>query len=118
MNVDRHRLQRHRVKPSLPCGHDAATAVGDGLDDARLIAQITEIRALNKKWKGDFKLFAGSEVDIHKDGTLDFTDEILAQLDYVVASVHAVFNLPEAEMTKRIIKASTVNSRMPSRPAS
>jgi DNA polymerase (family 10) len=44
-------------------------------------------------------------VDIHKDGTLDFDDEILAQLDYTVASVHNVFNLSEAEMTKRIIRA-------------
>ena len=53
----------------------------------------------------DFRIFTGSEVDILKDGSLDFSDEIMAQLDYVVASVHNVFNLPEAEMTKRIIRA-------------
>jgi DNA polymerase (family 10) len=85
--------------------HSKASFQAHGLDETRLLAQIAEIRELNKEWDGDFKLFAGSEVDIHKDGTLDFADEILAQLDYVVASVHAVFNLPEAEMTKRIIKA-------------
>ena len=45
------------------------------------------------------------ECDILRDGTLDFPDELLAQLDYVVASVHAVFTLPPAEMTERIIRA-------------
>ena len=44
-------------------------------------------------------------MDILKDGTLDFPDEVLAQLDYTVVSVHSVFNLTQAEMTKRIIRA-------------
>ena len=52
-----------------------------------------------------FRIFPGSEVDILKDGSLAFSDAIMAQLDYVVASVHNVFNLPETEMTKRIIRA-------------
>ncbi len=47
----------------------------------------------------------GTECDIHKDGSLDFSDEVLSQLDYVVASVHASFTVSEAEMTDRIIKA-------------
>jgi DNA polymerase (family X) len=85
--------------------HSKGSFQAHGLDETRLLAQVAEIRVLNKTWGNDFKLFAGSEVDIHKDGNLDFADEILAQLDYVVASIHAVFNLPEAEMTKRIIKA-------------
>jgi DNA polymerase (family 10) len=85
--------------------HSKASFQAHGLDETRVLAQIAEIGELNKKWSGEFKIFTGSEVDIHKDGTLDFSDEILAQLDYVVASVHAVFNLPEAEMTKRIIRA-------------
>ena len=85
--------------------HSKASFQAHGLDEARLLAQIEEIRALNATWGGEFKLFAGSEVDIHKDGSLDFSDEILAQLDYAVASVHNVFNLSEAEMTARIIKA-------------
>ena len=50
-------------------------------------------------------LFAGVECDILRDGSLDFPDEVLAQLDYVVASVHASFTLGEAEMTERIIRA-------------
>src|SRR6202030_4767057 len=52
-----------------------------------------------------FRLFAGVECDILRDGKLDFEDEILSELDFVVASVHSVFNLSEAEMTKRIIRA-------------
>jgi len=85
--------------------HSKASFQAHGLDETRLLAQIEEIRALNKELAGDFKVFTGSEVDILKDGSLDFSDEILAQLDYCVASVHAVFNLPSAEMTARIIKA-------------
>jgi DNA polymerase (family 10) len=85
--------------------HSKASYQAHGLDETRLLAQIEEIREMNKQWGGSFKLFTGSEVDVLKDGSLDFPDEILAQLDYCVASVHAVFNLPEAEMTARIIKA-------------
>jgi len=85
--------------------HSKASYQAHGLDSEQLLAQVAEIRALNKTFEGDFQIFAGSEVDIHKDGTLDFPDEVLAQLDYCVVSVHNVFNLSEAEMTKRIIKA-------------
>jgi len=84
--------------------HSKSSFQANGLHEDRLRAQIAEIRAMNEDFDG-FKLFAGSEVDIHKDGTLDFDDDLLAELDYVVASVHNVMNLPEAEMTKRIIKA-------------
>lgn len=84
--------------------HSKASFQANGLSEDRLLAQVAEIRRLNGQWD-DFRLFAGSEVDILKDGSLDFPDEVLAQLDYVVASVHNVFNLPEAEMTARIIRA-------------
>jgi DNA polymerase (family 10) len=84
--------------------HSKSSFIANGLDERRLRAQIAEIRAMNADFDG-FKLFAGSEVDILKDGSLDFDDELLAELDYVVASVHNVMNLPEAEMTKRLIKA-------------
>ena len=85
--------------------HSKASFQAHGLDEARLLAQVAEIRALNESYDGHFCLFSGTECDIHKDGSLDFADEVLAQLDYVVASVHSVFNLSEADMTKRIIKA-------------
>jgi len=85
--------------------HSKASFQAHGLDADRLLAQVAEIRELNKTFDGHFKIFAGSEVDILKDGSLDFPDEVLAQLDYCVVSVHNVFNLPEAEQTARLIRA-------------
>lgn len=85
--------------------HSKSSFQANGLHETRLRAQIREIRELNQEFGGAFRVFAGSEVDILKDGSLDFDDEMLSELDYVVASVHNVFNLPEAEMTKRIIRA-------------
>ena len=85
--------------------HSKSSFQAHGLDEARLLAQIEAIERLNATHEDDFRLFAGVECDILKDGALDFSDEILSRLDYVVASVHSVFNLPEAEMTRRIIRA-------------
>lgn len=84
--------------------HSQASFQANGLNAARLQAQVQAIRELNTTFEG-FRLFAGTEVDILRDGSLDFPDEVLASLDYVVASVHNAFTLSEAEMTKRIIKA-------------
>ncbi len=84
--------------------HSKASFQANGLDEARLREQLSEIRKLNEEWD-DFRLFAGSEVDILKDGSLDYTDDLLAELDYVVASVHNAFQLSEKDMTKRILKA-------------
>ena len=84
--------------------HSKSTTIANGLDEERLLRQIDEIRALNQTFN-HFRLFAGSEVDILKDGSLDFDDATLAKLDFCVASVHAHFNLPEDEMTRRICRA-------------
>ena len=84
--------------------HSKSSFQAHGLDAGRLLEQVEAIRRLNKTFSG-FRLFAGTECDVLKDGSLDFPDEVLAQLDYAVASVHNVFNLPEAEMTARIIRA-------------
>ena len=84
--------------------HSVSSTVANGLDQKRLLAQIAQVRELDAKTEG-IKVFAGSEVDIRQYGELDFPDEILAQLDIVVASVHSHFTLTEAEMTKRIIRA-------------
>jgi DNA polymerase (family X) len=84
--------------------HSKASFQANGLDETRLLEQIEAIRKLNAGYE-KFRLFAGSEVDILKDGRLDFDDEILAQLDYCVASVHAAFTLSEDEMTRRICRA-------------
>lgn len=84
--------------------HSKSTVIANGLDEQRLLAQIDEIRAINSTLTG-FRIFAGSEVDILRDGSLDFPDDILAQLDYAVTSVHNHFSLTEEEMTRRICRA-------------
>ena len=84
--------------------HSRSSIQAHGLDQVKLRAQVATIRKLNKKFDG-FRLFAGIECDILRDGSLDFNDEILAELDFVVVSIHSIFNLSEAEMTKRIIRA-------------
>jgi DNA polymerase (family X) len=84
--------------------HSRSSIQAHGLDESKLRAQGGIIQKLNKTFDG-FRVFAGVECDILRDGSLDFSDEILAELDYAVASVHSVFNLPEAEMTKRVIRA-------------
>ena len=85
--------------------HSKSSFQANGLYPERLLKQIAEIKKLNQQWDGTFRLLAGSEVDILKDGSLDFDNSVLSQLDYVVASVHNSFTLPEKEMTARIIKA-------------
>jgi len=84
--------------------HSKSSFQANGLNEERLAEQIEEISHLNESF-ADFALLSGSEVDILKDGSLDFDDHLLAQLDYCVASVHHVFNLPEEEMTARLIRA-------------
>jgi DNA polymerase (family 10) len=84
--------------------HSKSSVQANGLDERRLEKQMAEIDRLNETFE-DFKLFKGVECDILKDGSLDLSDEILSRLDFVVASVHASFAMPEAEMTERIIKA-------------
>jgi DNA polymerase (family 10) len=84
--------------------HSRSSIQAGGLDEARLRVQMAAIRKLNESFDG-FRLFAGIECDILRDGSLDFPDELLGQLDFVVASVHSAHQIPEAEMTKRIIRA-------------
>jgi DNA polymerase (family 10) len=84
--------------------HSRSSIQAHGLDATRLRAQVAAIRKLNREFD-NFRLFAGVECDILRDGALDFDNEILAELDYVVASVHSAFTLSEADMTRRIIRA-------------
>jgi len=84
--------------------HSKAVTVANGLDEKRLVAHIKKLRAADEKGLG-IRVLAGSEVDILKDGSLDYSDEILAQLDVVVCSVHSYFNLDRAAMTERILAA-------------
>ena len=89
--------------------HSKSSFQANGLDPARVRKQIREVRALNEKLADegiDFRLLTGSEVDVLKDGRLDFPDDLLAELDVVVASIHQSFNLPEAENTARFVAAA------------
>jgi DNA polymerase (family 10) len=85
--------------------HSRSSAYANGLDEARLLAQIDEIAKLNASGRFKVRVLSGSEVDILKDGSLDFDDALLAKLDVVVASVHAAMTLDEDAMTARIIRA-------------
>ena len=84
--------------------HSRSSVQGHGISAEKLLAQVGAIRKLNKTFNG-FRLFAGVECDILRDGSLDFPDQVLSQLDYVVVSVHSAFNLNESEMTQRVIRA-------------
>ena len=85
--------------------HSKSSFQANGLDEARLLKQVAEIRALNASKRFKVHVFAGVECDILADGRLDFDDTVLGQLDYVVASVHNLFAQDEATMTARIVKA-------------
>ncbi|HEY6944180.1 MAG TPA: DNA polymerase/3'-5' exonuclease PolX [Candidatus Acidoferrum sp.] len=84
--------------------HSKAVTVANGLDEKRAAAHIKKIHALSEKELG-IRVLAGAEVDILKDGALDYSDEILAQLDVVVCSVHSYMNLDRAAMTDRLLAA-------------
>jgi len=84
--------------------HSKSSFQANGLNEERLAEQLELIAAYNAKNPG-FHVFAGSEVDILKDGRLDFADDVLAKLDYVVASVHNAMSQTEEEMTARVIRA-------------
>ncbi len=84
--------------------HSKGLGVARGLTEERLLEQIKEVKAINKKLK-DFRLLQGIEVDIKSDGTLDFEDAILQQLDLVVASIHSGFKQSSQQITSRLISA-------------
>ena len=84
--------------------HTQSLAMANGLDETRTLAQAERVRAYSKTLKG-FTVLAGTECDILADGSLDLTNECLAALDIVVASIHSSMAQTEAEMTARVIKA-------------
>lgn len=85
--------------------HSRSSVQANGLSVERLMEQVEEIRVLNASKKYKVHVFTGVECDILKDGSLDYEDAILRELDYVVASVHSSFGMSEEDMTKRIIRA-------------
>src|SRR5256886_10541986 len=83
--------------------HSKNLAFANGLDDARAVEHIARIRATGEKTEG-IRIFAGIEVDILGDDSLDLSDSVLAQMDLVIASVHSHFNQSAEEMTARLLK--------------
>jgi DNA polymerase (family X) len=86
------------------CDHSQSLRVANGLSPERLEQKLKAVREADEKYD-EIKLFCGSEVDILRDGTLDYDDDVLATLDFVVASVHTSFGLGEEAMTERIVRA-------------
>ena len=94
----------HGYKYMAITDHSKNLAFANGLDDKRAVEHITKIRKASEKIDG-IKIFAGIEVDILADGTLDLSDSVLEQMDIVIASVHSHFNQTPLEMTDRLLKA-------------
>jgi DNA polymerase (family 10) len=96
--------REHGYKYMAITDHSKNLAFANGLDDARAIEHIKRIRVANDNTEG-IRIFAGIEVDILGDGTLDLSDEVLQQMDLVIASVHSHFGQSASEMTDRLIRA-------------
>jgi putative hydrolase len=84
--------------------HSPRLTVAHGLNEERLRAQLDEVKALNAEL-APFRILSGMEVDILEDGSLDLSDELLGELDLVVASVHSKMRLPREDMTRRMVLA-------------
>jgi DNA polymerase (family X) len=96
--------QKHGYKYIAITDHSKNLAFANGLDDQRALAHIQRIRDVSDRMEG-IKIFAGIEVDILSEGELDLSDEVLAQMDLVIASVHSQFNQESSQMTDRLLKA-------------
>ncbi|MDT0671274.1 DNA polymerase/3'-5' exonuclease PolX [Staphylococcus chromogenes] len=81
--------------------HSKSLKVANGLSIERLLKQNEEIKALNKEYE-EIDIYSGTEMDILPDGSLDYEDEVLSQLDYVIAAIHQSFNQSESEIMKRL----------------
>lgn len=84
--------------------HSKALAMANGLDEKRAVAFAHQVREMDQKSLG-VRVFSGLECDIRRDGTMDLADDALAELDWVVASVHSFMSLESAEMTDRLMRA-------------
>ena len=84
--------------------HSSGRGIANGLSNERMLRQVREVRELDSRF-GGLKVLTGSEVDIRADGSLDSPEEVLRELDVVVASIHSGMGQERAKMTERIIKA-------------
>jgi DNA polymerase (family 10) len=85
--------------------HSAYSSIASGLSVERLMAQQEEVRRVDAEMGPDFRVFHGTEMDIRPDGTLDFPDEALAQLDFVIASLHYSLRQERSQITQRLLNA-------------
>jgi DNA polymerase (family 10) len=85
--------------------HSKFLAMANGLDEKRALEQIGRVREVDRQMEGRIRVFTGIEVDILADGALDLSDEVLAQMDVVIASVHSRFDQSREEMTERVLRA-------------
>ncbi len=85
--------------------HSKNLAMTNGLDEARALEHLNKIRNVEREMEGRIRIFTGIEVDILGDGELDLSNDVLAQMDVVIGSVHSLFSQPEEEMTARVMRA-------------
>jgi DNA polymerase (family 10) len=76
-----------------------------GLDDARALEHMRRVQQVDREMEGRIRIFSGIEADILADGAIDLSDEVLAQLDIVIASIHTFFAYPAAQQTERVLRA-------------
>ena len=104
---------REMADAALACGyqyiaitdHSKALAMTNGLDEKRALEHLERIREVDREMEGRIRIFTGIEVDILADGALDLDDEVLAQMDVVIASVHSRFDQSREETTARVLRA-------------
>jgi DNA polymerase (family 10) len=85
--------------------HSKNLAMTNGLDDLRALEHVQRIREVDAQMDGRIRVLTGIEVDILGDGAIDLSNEVLAQMDVVIASVHSLFQQPKEQMTERLLKA-------------
>jgi DNA polymerase (family 10) len=110
---DGHNTIREMADAALACGyryiaitdHSKNLAMTNGLDEKRALEHIQRIHEVDRQMEGRIRVFAGIEVDILKDGALDLDNEVLAQMEIVIASVHMWIEQSREEMTARVLRA-------------
>jgi DNA polymerase (family 10) len=111
--TDGHDTIREMAEAALACGyryiaitdHSKNLAMTNGLDEQQALEQIQRIREVDRQMEGRIRVFTGIEVDILAEGALDLDDEVLAQMEIVIASVHTRFEQSREEMTARVLRA-------------
>lgn len=96
--------QRRGYEYIIVSDHSRAATIAGGLSEEKLLEQISQVRALSRKYT-KIRILAGSECDILADGSMDFSDRVLAQLDIVVCAIHSRFKQDRVGMTARIVRA-------------